>query len=209
MKKKFLSLMMAAAVVATTSVSAFASTQTINSSNDVERSAEVKVEGKVADDSGALPSSGTFNVTIPSKVAFSIDRNGVFTGVELPIVNNGDHAISVKVANFVDTDGEEGIKLNHTEDLRDSTLNVNKNRSEINLTLQGNRKKVYLGDGKVRDKLGSTAADLSNVEMAEVAIGATEKLQLEGYAGKHKLGDNVSAITNNFTLTFKISKKQV
>ena len=207
MKKKFLSLMMAAAVVATTSVSAFASTQTISGSNDAERSAEVKVEGKVADDAGTLPSAGTFNVTIPSKVAFSVDDSGVFTGVELPIVNNGDDAISVKVANFVDTDGEQGIKLNRTDDLSDSTVNVNKKRSEINLTLQGNRKKVYLGDGEVKDKLGSAAADLSNVEMAEVAVGATEKLQLEGYAGKGTLGNNVAAITNNFTLTFKISKK--
>ena len=208
MKKKFLSLMMAAAVVATTSVSAFASTQTIKSSNDVERSAEVKVEGKVADDSGTLPSSGTFNVTIPSKVAFSVDKYGVFTGVELPIENNGDHAISVKVANFTDLDGDLGIKLNRTDDLSDSNVNANIKRNEINLTLEGNRKKVYLGDGEVKDKLGNdSATNLSDTEMAEVAIGATEKLQLEGYAGKQGLGANASAITNNFTLTFKISKK--
>ena len=213
MKKKFLSLMMAAAVVATTSVSAFASTQNITGPTQnitgpvsAEKQAEVTVEGKVADDGGNLP-VGVYNVTIPSKVAFSVDNLGKFTGVELPIVNNGDGAISVKVANFADTDGELGIKLNRTDDLSKSTVNADKKRNEINLTLQGNRKKVYLGDGEVKDKLGDSAVDLSNVEMAEVAVGATEKLQLEGYAGKGTLGNDVSAITNNFILTFKISKK--
>ena len=206
MKKKFLSLMMAAAVVATTSVSAFANTQTIDSSDNVDGSAQVKVEGKVANDSGALP-AGNYNVTIPSKVAFSVDNHGVFTGVELPITNNGNDDISVKVSDFVDTDGDAGIKLNRENDLSNSSNNANKPRSEINLTLQGNRKKVYLGNGEVKDGLGDSATDLKNVEMAEVGVGVTEKLKLSGEAGKQNLGTNVSGITNSFTLTFKISKK--
>ena len=205
MKKKFLSLMMAAAVVATTSVSAFASTQTINSSNDVERSAEVSVEGKVSDDTGRLP-VGVYNVTIPSKVAFSVGQNGAFTGVDLPIVNNGDDAIKIKVSNFVDTDGDDtGIKLNTTDDLSVSGNKTGKKRSEVNLTLQGNIKKVFLGNGKVLDKINGTS--VAEQEMAEVAAKETQNLTLSGSAGAEILGDGVSAITNEFTLTFKISKK--
>ena len=186
--------------------SSFRNSQTITESKDVERNVDVKVEGRIADDQGTLP-SGNYNITIPSKVAFSVDNHGVFTGVELPITNNGNDDISVKVSDFVDTDGDAGIKLNRENDLSNSSNNANKPRSEINLTLQGNRKKVYLGNGEVKDGLGDSATDLKNVEMAEVGVGVTEKLKLSGEAGKQNLGTNVSGITNSFTLTFKISKK--
>lgn len=204
MKKKFLSLMMAAAVVATTSVSAFASTQNITGPVDAPKDAQVTVEGKIADDDGALP-VGVYNVTIPSKVAFSVADDGTFTGVDLPIVNNGDDAIKIKVANFVDTDGNDtGIKLNTTDDLSVSANKTGKKRSEINLTLQGNLKKVFLGNGTVLDKIGGSAV---TEDMADLAPKETQKLKLSGSAGSEELGDGVSAITNEFTLTFKISKK--
>ena len=49
MKKKFLSLMMAAAVVATTSVSAFAAdTKLIDSADDQAAQSDVKITGKIA-----------------------------------------------------------------------------------------------------------------------------------------------------------------
>ena len=204
MKKKFLSLMMAAAVVATTSVSAFASTQNITGPVDAEKDAQVTVEGKIADDGGNLP-VGVYNVTIPSKVVFSVANDGTFTGVDLPIVNNGDDAIKIKVANFVDTDGNDtGIKLNTTDDLSVAANKTGKKRSEINLTLQGNLKKVFLGNGAVLDRIGGSAV---TEEMADVAPKETQKLKLSGNVGADGLGAGVSAISNEFTLTFKISKK--
>ena len=208
MKKKFLSLMMAAAMISTTSVSAFASTQNtqdIIGPAGVEKQAQVTVEGKVADDKGQLP-VGTYNVTIPSKVAFSVGQDGTFTGVDLPITNNGDNAIKIKVANFVDTDGNDtGIKLITQEDLNLKSVKSTKKRNEINLTLQGNIKKVFLGHNEVLDKIGGTS--VKEEEMAEVAARETQNLHLSGSAGEGIIGEGVSAITNEFTLTFKISKK--
>ena len=204
MKKKFLSLMMAAAVVATTSVSAFASTQNITGPVNAEKDAHVKVEGRVANDDGQLP-VGTYDVTIPSKVVFSVDGNGTFNGVDLPIFNNGDDAISVKVANFVDPDGDRGIKLNVTEDLSLPNVKSNKQRNEINLTLQGDVKQVFLGNGLVKD--GVNGKDANTQEIATVKPKETQTLKLSGHAGSTRLGEGVAAITNNFTLTFKISKK--
>ena len=205
MKKKFLSLMMAAAVVATTSVSAFASTQNITGPVNADKEAQVKVEGKVADDDGELP-VGTYNVTIPSKVVFSVDEHGTFNGVDLPIVNNGDDAISVKVANFVDTDGDNrGIKLDTANDLSAQSVKAGKARNEINLTLQGNVKKVFLGNESVLD--GLNGANAKDQEMASVKPQETQTLKLSGHAGSTGLGSGVAAITNDFTLTFKISKK--
>lgn len=188
--------------------SSFRNSQTITESKDVERNVEVKVEGRIADDQGTLP-TGNYNITIPSKVVFSVDRAGTFNGVELPIVNNGDDAINIKVANFIDTDGDEtGIKLNLTDDLSVKSIKATKQRNEINLTLQGNVKKVFLGNGQVKDKLGSNSNDLKNEVISEIAAKETRVLQLSGHAGTVELGRGVSAISNNFTLTFKISKKQ-
>ena len=207
MKKKFLSLMMAAAVVATTSVSAFASTQNtqnITGPVDAPTDAEVTVEGKIANDDGALP-VGTYNVTIPSKVVFSVEGDGTFNGVDLPIVNNGDDAISIKVANFVDPDNDRGIKLNVTDDLSLPDVKSNKQRNEINLTLEGDVKQVFLGNGSVKDGIGG--GDATTQEMATVKPKKTQTLKLSGHAGTRNLGTGVAAITNNFTLTFKISKK--
>ena len=188
--------------------SSFRNSQTITESKDVERNVEVKVEGRIADDQGTLP-TGNYNITIPSKVVFSVDQAGTFNGVELPIVNNGDDAINIKVANFIDTDGDEtGIKLNLTDDLSVKSIKATKQRNEINLTLQGNVKKVFLGNGQVKDKLGSNSNDLKNEVISEIAAKETRVLQLSGHAGTVELGRGVSAISNNFTLTFKISKKQ-
>lgn len=187
--------------------SSFRNSQTITESKDVERNVEVKVEGRIADDQGTLP-TGNYNITIPSKVVFSVDQAGTFNGVELPIVNNGDDAINIKVANFIDTDGDEtGIKLNLTDDLSVKSIKATKQRNEINLTLQGNVKKVFLGNGQVKDKLGSNSNDLKNEVIAEIAAKETRALQLSGHAGTVELGRGVSSISNNFTLTFKISKK--
>lgn len=211
MKKKFLSLMMAAAVVATTSVSAFASTQNtqnITGPAGEEKEAQVTVEGKVADNDGELP-AGVYNVTIPSKVAFSVNDEGEFTGVKLPIVNNGDNAINIKVGNFVDTDGDDtGIKLNTEVDLSVSGNKTGKKRSEINLALQGNLKKVFLGNGKVKDKLGNGSKDVNEEAIAKIEAKETRELELSGNAGREDLETGASAISNEFTLTFKISKAQ-
>ena len=209
MKKKFLSLMMATAVVATTSVSAFASTQNtqnITGPASAEKEAQVTVEGKVADNSGNLP-VGVYNVTIPSKVAFSVNGDGKLTGVKLPIVNNGDNAINIKVGNFVDTDGDDtGIKLNTAVDLSVSGNRTDKKRSEINLALQGNVKKVFLGNGQVKDKLGDNSRDVQDEVIAKIESKETRELELSGSAGTANLDTGASAISNEFTLTFKISK---
>ena len=73
MKKKFLSLMMAAAVVATTSVSAFAQDRVIEGADTTEQKAEIDITGQVLGDHGEVP-AGTFNVSIPTTAAFTVNE---------------------------------------------------------------------------------------------------------------------------------------
>ena len=82
MKKKFLSLMMAAAVVATTSVSAFAANVTDSDENEAQT--DVKITGNVQDASGN-DAPGTFKVTVPTTTNFTVTNKGVLLGNELEI----------------------------------------------------------------------------------------------------------------------------
>ena len=84
-------------------------------------------------------------------------------------------------------------------------VKTTKKKNEINLTLQGNVKKVVLGNGSVLDGINGT--DAKTQEMASVNPQETQTLKLSGHAGSMDLGEGVAAITNDFTLTFKISKK--
>ena len=69
MKKKFLSLMMAAAVVATTSVSAFAAN--VTGSDASEAQTDVTITGNVQDNQGN-DAVGTFKVTVPTSLPASL-----------------------------------------------------------------------------------------------------------------------------------------
>ena len=74
MKKKFLSLMMAAAVVATTSVSAFAQDKVINGLDTQEHTTDVTITGKVLDQNNNEP-AGNFNITVPTSAAFTVGKD--------------------------------------------------------------------------------------------------------------------------------------
>ena len=88
MKKKFLSLMMAAAVVATTSVSAFADETVTKDGSKVN----VTVTGSVNNNLDVAP-AGTLNVTVPTALTFSVNSSGDLTGSEIVVTNRGTEKI--------------------------------------------------------------------------------------------------------------------
>ena len=77
MKKKLLSLVLAGAMVASTSVSAFA--DIVTAPDTTEPTTEVEITGKILNQSGEEP-AGTFKVTIPTAVAFTVNQNGSLDG---------------------------------------------------------------------------------------------------------------------------------
>ena len=136
MKKKFLSLMMAAAVVATTSVSAFADT-TINKADNTEPTTEVTITGNVLNQHGQEP-VGTFNVTIPTAAAFTVNQSGKLEGTTINIKNNGPQSIDVYAEKFVDTTRDNGITV-----VAENTLKSN-DKTKVSLKLSGSENTVYL-----------------------------------------------------------------
>lgn len=216
MKKKFLSLMMAAAVVATTSVSAFATTNpNVTNSDDVDGTANVKITGEVENDQGQKP-AGRFEVTVPTTASFTVNQDGKFIASDtITIKNGGVQNIDVYANKFVDatkTDGE-GITV-----VRESELK-SKNRTYVTLNVQGDQGTVYLKtedttdgtkNGLYTDNTLGTKADGESLKLATIASGQTGDLTLQGKAGgldKTASGGAVeNAVSNNFTLTLKIKK---
>lgn len=79
-------------------------------------------------------------------------------------------------------------------------------RNEINLYLQGNSKKLYLGNRKVLKSLGGeNLTTESQKKIAKVLANQTVGLVLGGEAGTSELERN-SPIQDRFTLILKIKK---
>ena len=207
MKKKFLSLMMAAAVVATTSVSAFADTVSavggkINGTDDKEYTTEVQIKGDVEDQGGAvLP--GTLNVTVPSAATFRVNKENKLEGTNINVVNNGEQDIDIFAYKFSDPTENSGITV-----LGKNAIS-SENRTKVTLKLVGNLKTAYLSsnagssNGIYSDENVQTGS--GEIKIANVPQGGTRELRLEGEAGSQ--GDAVTApVKDTFTLVLKIKK---
>ena len=201
MKKKFLSLMMAAAVVATTSVNAFAAEVIRKDGGSVD----VTITGSVNGQGDAAP-EGTISVTIPTALAFTVNNNGDVKGMSLNIKNNGTEDVEIYACEFSDGNGQKGIEVVNDIETRDSVktnkvaLNLEGNAGAVRFASDGN--KIY--DAKnltqeVRKEVGVKIATLD--KLGEQNTGTIE---LTGNAGKDANG--VTAVREQFTLKLRVKK---
>lgn len=211
MKKKFLSLMMAAAVVATTSVSAFAEDKTITGEDTKEQTTKVTITGDIADESNQTK-PGTFNVTVPTTATFAVNSTGGFTGADLKVTNNGTQKIDVYAQNFVDTNGTAGINVIPKSDV--TTQQTEKERFKVALRIGGNEGTAYFKTresetekGVFKNEALTEAADANGVKVSSILPLDNNILKLTGDAGK-KAGSVPTAIQDTFTLTLRIQKAQ-
>ena len=220
MKKKFLSLMMAAAVVATTSVSAFAAAEdvdksvdmptqsNINTLDNLDRTHEVNITGKVQSDTGEMPATA-FKVTVPTAANFTVNQAGNVVGPTLTVKNEGPQAIKVLAQGFENT-GKRTIQVLSAQEISDRSSELD--RSNISLKLVGENGQVaHLAAGNGKSGV-SSHEDLSTtneeVELANLTAGeggATQAtIALRGIAGQ-KTGVQ-TALSDTFKLTLKIKK---
>ena len=202
MKKKFLSLMMAAAVVATTSVSAFADEVVKQDGGTVD----VTITGSINDKNDAAP-EGTISVTVPTALAFTVNNSGSLQGTSLTITNNGTEKVDVFAYEFVDKNSTSGIEVKKTLDASD-------NRTKVTLNLSGNEGVANFTSSTTEATKGIYDATLSAATGDGVKIATIGKvgdakntgdLTLAGEAGKGS-GDVEKAIREDFTLRLKIKK---
>lgn len=224
MKKKLLSLVLAGAMVATTSVSAFAekATGTIfeatgGSSYDItdsEKEADIRIEGKIADNNNDVKPS-TISVTVPTAAKFTVDRQGNLIGSTIAIKSQGDADVAVMAYKFTDTTKGNYINVVDAADLKsenDKTDGGNVDRSKVALRLIGDGGSVSLKTETDNSrngiyKLNTTEAVSaeSDITLGKVKNGKTLTLRLEGDAVTTGSPLNKS-IEDTFTLTLKLKK---
>lgn len=232
MKKKFLSLMMAAAVVATTSVSAFAATEEGNKNVTMPKSAnvtgkdnqthsqEVEIIGHVQNDSGEMPTA-SFKVTVPTAANFTVDNKGTLIGPELTITNEGTQGVDIFAYNFSKKTGGAMEVVAESEVIDGGGTNVPRTKVSLQLEVGGDAK-AYLAAGGEKtgvysDKtLGQaanspdqTATAPDGVKLLHLEAGSeeiqTNKIKLAGKAGKQKSGLK-EGVSDTFELILKIKK---
>lgn len=205
MKKKFLSLMMAAAVVATTSVSAFADTEVTSDGGK----ANVTINGTVVNSSGVAP-AGTIKVTIPTASSFTVNREGkLIVPKQITVQNGGEESIDIFADSFTDTDQAGGITVVQESDLK------NQDKTHVSLKINGNSGTVFLGTQQGANGKGLYSKnDFSSQEgsflLSTLDSGEEDNLQLSGNAGTNNASLD-EEVTNNgvrdrFTLVLRIAK---
>lgn len=163
----------------------------------------IPTKGKMNEDAGETP-HGRFNVTVPTTASFTVKNNSEFIGTSIKITNNGEKPVDVSVANFIDVDGDYGIKL-----ITDTQVNDTKKRNEVNLFLENTaeNKKIYLGNKELYSELGEDhrISEEEKKKIAKVLAGSTSTINISGKAGTSSevIEDPIS---NRFTLILKIKK---
>lgn len=218
MKKKLLSLVLAGAMVASTSVSAFADTvsseiyeakggTTYNVTD--QKDANIKIEGKIADNQNAVTPS-TISVTVPTTAKFTVDKNGKLIGSHINITSQGDTKVQVIAHKFTDASAGDDINAVSLEELesenkKDESGNID--RKKVYLKLTGNDRAFSLqSTNGICGLTGSTkiSQDEDKV-LGTVGNGEDLQLSLEGKAVT--VGTALtSPVSDSFTLTLKLKK---
>lgn len=163
----------------------------------------IPTKGKMNEDAGETP-HGRFNVTVPTTASFTVKNNSEFIGTSIKITNNGEKPVDVSVANFIDVDGDYGIKL-----ITDTQVNDTKKRNEVNLFLENTaeNKKIYLGNKELYSELGEDhrISKEEKKKIAKVLAGSTSTINISGKAGTSSEAIE-DPISNRFTLILKIKK---
>lgn len=177
--------------------------------NESTKDSTIKTEGRIKSDAGETPKK-TISVSIPTSIAFTVNKDAEFIGANINITNNGEVPVDISAIKFMDYNIDEGIKLITTTDVRTSattknTESVGYRRNEINLYLEGNLKKVYLGHEKIVSQLGKQEASEAQKKIAKVLANSSTTLTLNGVAGQNPLEVN-KPIKDKFRLTLRIKK---
>lgn len=211
MKKKLLSLVLAGAMVASTSVSAFAAPN-VTGSDANDETINVTITGEVLGEEGQKP-AGNFSVTVPTTASFTVSKNSnSILSAPITIENSGTQDIDVYADKFVDLSNEEGKGITVVDESK--TKDNNHDRTYVSLRLQGELATAYFKTESDESKSGiykkSTLEDTYKVgkeglKLINIKKTQSKSLTLLGDVG-NKEGAIASPVSNDFTLTLRIKK---
>ena len=214
MKKKLLSLVLAGAMVASTSVSAFATTTpapTVTGTETIEKGQNEKdinvtITGNVLDDRGNV-APGNINVTVPTAANFTVGTDGTLTAGEMVITNNSNERIKVSVKEFKDPNGVQEINVIKKTTFDQEVTSGGADKGKIWLRLSGGDKVVGLeseGNGKIYDINSDTDLSSTPQELGKIDVRSNMTLRLQGAGGTK--GQLQNPIRDEFKLVLKIAR---
>lgn len=213
MKKKLLSLVLAGAMVASTSVSAFAATEptpttrttfTMSEGED-EKNIDVGITGDILDNNGNVK-PGTISVTVPTAVNFTVTKTGVLTAGDMVITNNSKEKVKVSVKGFSDPNGEKDINIVKKSEFTNPE-NVDRNKVWLSLTGKGVSVGFESADkGKMYDPSDYSEINPTKEIGSIDANGGEMQLQLQGAGGTNGSSEQTQPIRDNFNLVLKIER---
>lgn len=206
MKKKFLSLMMAAAVVATTSVSAFA--ENYSWSENEDKGINVDITGNVQSETGEI-TPGSLSVSVPTTASFTVNNDKTVKSASIRVENKGNTPVDVYAYKFVDQ--TTGANPNITI-VGKSGLDGANSTATLTLKLSGNRGYAHLkseaaGNGIYTDEdcTNRPQSQEEGVHLAYVNVSDSQDITLTGKT-KDSATAPESPVEDNFVLTLKIKK---
>lgn len=214
MKKKLLSLVLAGAMVASTSVSAFAATdkEVIVGNGEVDH--KVTVTGNVTNGSDeVLP--GTISVTIPTAVSFRVNKDGDVDSADINITSDSDESVEVIAYKFIDPSTNANITVVPESEFSDSDKDNTATNRYVSLSIKGGTQDVGLKSNGVNT--GILKGDGSEYSLTEKPVIGTVtrsnplRLRIEGKASKGTSSTYQAPsapIKDDFQLMLKIQKSK-
>lgn len=209
MKKKLLSLVLAGAMVASTSVSAFAdaNTKNVDVFEGKESTTQIDIKGDIYNEHNK-PVAGTVTVTVPTSTTFTVDKDGVLTAPNIVIRNNGEETVSVIAESFNDPTENNNINIVHETEFTGDVGSIERKRVTLKLigektyhlksVKQAGEKGIYKDDGSKAEE---------NPVLGNVRANSDLTIRVEGKAGKS--GQPLAeAVTDNFQLVLKLKKEK-
>lgn len=212
MKKKLLSLVLAGAMVASTSVSAFAD-DAIYTIDDKGKEHQVEITGHVTDgENNKVP--GTISVTVPTAVSFMINKDGEISGGDIVIKNTSEDKVEVVAKKFTDATPTSGIVLVKETDLTSRVGSDDNSKVHASIKLVGTNTLGLVSSTSDSETGFVNLAGTSVKEEADTTLGQAWNnnpltLRLEGKTKEDISGDYSApenALKNTFNLILKIQK---
>lgn len=211
MKKKLLSLVLAGAMVASTSVSAFADEITVDTNGKEHK---INMKGIVEDENGEIP-SGTITVTVPTAVSFTINQDGEVNGGTITIENRNSEKekVEVVVKQFDDPNPTSGIVLVKDTELNNPSNVDGNGKVYASLKLEGDNAAVQLVSDKTTNKTGlvttsgTPITSDTDTSLGKAWDGSNLTLRLTGKTkSDYSAPTEGNSIKNDFSLVLKVQK---
>lgn len=208
MKKKLLSLVLAGAMVASTSVSAFAAAtdKVIQEVDTTEPTTNITIMGQVLDRNNEAP-EGRFHVTVPTVTNFTVNKEKKLISPKINISNGGTQSVDIYAYEFTDPTPGSNITVLGEDDLS------GEDRTNVSLNVKGNKGIAYLGSeaGSKKNGIYSNANLDQEVEknngilLSTIKPNDSDDLTLSGNVGQGQQ-EVTTGVSDNFTLVLKIKK---